>query len=94
MKNVRLIVALTVLLAGAAGVAAAEDRPWELSLGLSYLATSGNSESQTGGLDLSYKHRFAPWGLEAAGSFLKAEADGAETANRTFFGVRGTPNVR
>jgi len=68
----------------------AEDKPWSFSLGLSYLATSGNSDSQTGGLDLSYKRSFDPWGLEVTGSYLKAEADGVDTADRTFLGVRGT----
>jgi putative salt-induced outer membrane protein len=92
MRALRSIVALS-LLAGAAGVAAAEDRPWEFSLGLSYLATSGNTDTRTGGLDLSYKHKFDPWGLEVAGSYLKAEADGIESANRTFLGVRGTRSL-
>jgi putative salt-induced outer membrane protein len=89
MKTTRLIVVL-LLLCSVASMAAAEERPWEFSLGLSYLATSGNTDTKTGGLDLSYKHNFDPWGLEVAGSYLKAEADGIESANRTFLGVRGT----
>ena len=49
--------ALTLL---AALAARAEDQPNKLSLGLSYLATTGNSSSQTGGLDLLFKPRFDP----------------------------------
>jgi putative salt-induced outer membrane protein len=82
--------AIVALLVGLAAPAAAEDRPWSFSLGLSYLATSGNTDTTTGGLDLSYKHNFDPWGLEVAGSYLKAEADGVESANRMFFGVKGS----
>jgi putative salt-induced outer membrane protein len=92
MKTLRCTVAM-LMLVGAAGLAAAEDRPWEFSLGLSYLATSGNTDTRTGGLDLSYKHKFDPWGLEVAGSYLKAEADGIESANRTFLGARGTRSL-
>ena len=92
MKTARLVVA-SMLLVGVAGRAAAEDRPWEFSLGLSYLATSGNSDSQTGGLDLSYKRKFDPWGLEVNGSYLKAEANGVDTADRTALGVRGTRTI-
>jgi putative salt-induced outer membrane protein len=83
-------IAATMFASCLAATVTAEEKPWTFSLGLSYLATSGNSESQTGGLDLSYKHNFDPWGLEVTGSYLKAEADGVETANRTFLGARGT----
>jgi len=89
MKRSALIAAL-LLVSGFTVTATAEEKPWTFSLGLSYLATSGNSESQTGGLDLSYKHNFDPWGLEVTGSYLSAEADGVDTADRTFLGVRGT----
>jgi len=70
--------------------ALAEDNPNKLSLGLSYLATSGNSSSQTGGLDFLYKHSFDPWGLEVSANYLRAEQDGNVTAKKLFAGVRGT----
>ena len=92
MKMTRIALAVLVL-CGLAGGAAAADRPWEFSLGLSYLATSGNSDSQTAGLDLAYKRSFDPWGLELAGSYLNAESNGVDTADRAFLGVRGTRAV-
>ena len=94
MKNVRLIVALTLVLAGVAGMAAAEDRPWEFSLGLSYLATSGNSESQTGGLDLSYKRRFAPWRPRGGRRFPQCRGERYRDRESHVFRRAREPNVR
>jgi len=84
---------VAALFVGGAPALIAEEKPWEFSLGLSYLATTGNSESQTAGLDLAYKRTFGLWGVEAKGSYLRAEADGDETANSTFLGVRGTRSI-
>ena len=88
MNHRALTCALLICAAGAVA-GHAEDKPREFSLGLSYLATSGNSESTTGGLDLSYKRTFDPWGIEVTGSYLRAESNGNETANRAFLVVRG-----
>jgi putative salt-induced outer membrane protein len=74
----------------AVSVARAEDNPNKLSLGLSYLATSGNSSSQTGGLDFLFKRSFDPWGLEVSANYMRAEQSGVETAKKMSFGVRGT----
>jgi putative salt-induced outer membrane protein YdiY len=82
------VITLTLILLGSSFVCA-EDQPTKLSLGLSYLATSGNASSQTGGLDVLYKNDFAPWGIEVAGSYLRAEQDGVVTAEKLFVGVRG-----
>ena len=68
----------------------AEEQPNKLSLGLSYLATTGNSSSQTAGLDLLFKRKFDSWGLEVAANYLRAEQNGVETAKKLFFGARGT----
>ncbi len=73
-----------------AALAAAEDTSDKLSLGLSYLATTGNSSSQTGGIDLQYRHTFDPWGLEANVNWLRAEDHGVVTAKKLYAGVRGT----
>jgi putative salt-induced outer membrane protein len=89
MRSKAMTVVCVLTLLGASAVRA-EDKPAKLSLGLSYLATSGNSSSQTGGLDLLYKQSFDPWGLEVAANFLRAEQDGTVTAERLFFGLRGT----
>jgi len=89
MRMRNTVVTLTLALL-ASRVAWAEEPPDKLSLGLSYLATSGNSSSQTAGVDLAYKHRFDPWGIEAFANFLRAEQAGTLTAKRLFLGVRGT----
>ena len=89
MGRKALTIGLSLLLAGAA-LAGADDNPNKLSLGLSYLATSGNSSSQSGGLDFLYKHAFDPWGLEVAANYLRAEQDGKLTAKKLFGSVRGS----
>lgn len=86
------IVGLTLALLGAA-LASGEEPPNKLSLGFSYLATSGNSSSQTAGLDLAFKHRFDPWGIEASANFLRAQQAGTLSAKKLFLGVRGTRNL-
>ena len=63
---------------------------WSTKLGLSLLATSGNSETETLGFDLEAIRRPMPWGLEVAAQFNRAEQDGAKTAERYHAGVRGT----
>jgi putative salt-induced outer membrane protein len=89
MRSRILVFAFTLTLLGALLVRA-EDKPTTLSLGLSFLATSGNSSSQTGGLELSFKQTFDPWGIEATGNFLRAEQNGVVTAKKLFAGVKGT----
>jgi putative salt-induced outer membrane protein len=83
------IVAATLALL-ACSLASAEDKPSKLSLGLSYLATSGNSSTQTAGVDFLFKHEFAPWGIQVSANFLRAEQDGKLTAKKLYFDVRGT----
>lgn len=61
--------------------------PLTASLGFSWLATSGNSDSSTLGLDFTLKRLPEPWGYEAAANALRAEEDGERTAER--YGARG-----
>lgn len=63
--------------------------PVTLSLGLSYLATTGNSDTSTGGVDAKLTWTTAPWTVEGVASYLRADQDGATTAERTKAGVRG-----
>jgi len=88
--RLRTVVIGSLLLVTAVSFVAAEDNPNKLSLGLSYLATTGNSSSQSGGVDFLYKHQFDPWGLEVAANYLRAEQNGVLTAKKLFVGVRGT----
>lgn len=89
MRPIVWIVGLMAALGGASFVDGAEP-PTKLSLGLSYLATSGNSSSQTAGVDLGFQHSFDPWGLEVTANFLRAEQEGRLTAKKLSLGVRGT----
>lgn len=66
-----------------------EEPLWQSSLGLSYLATSGNSDTSSLGLKLEAARRPAPWGLEAKAFVDRAEENSTVTAERFFAGLRG-----
>jgi len=87
------IVVCAVAVLTLASLAAAEDNTRKLSLGLAYLATSGNSDSSTFGLDLKLDQQTGPWGLETVASFMRAATDGELTAERYSVGVRGKRQV-
>ena len=66
-----------------------EDKgPWESALGLSYVDTSGNSETTAFGLDFKATRKPEPWGLEFTALFNRASDDGVKTAERYFVGGR------
>ena len=70
---------------------ATEQQPfWQGSLGLSYLATSGNTDTSSLGLKLEMTRRPTPWGVELKVVADQAEEDDRLTAERFFTGVRGT----
>ncbi len=75
------VLALAACLA-AAPAAAQESGAWSGTLGLSFVATSGNSDTTTFGLDLGLERKPNPWGWTLAASYLKAEQDGETTAER------------
>ena len=97
MKRVFLCIALALVL-GAAPVLAdegetEEEQPeptWKSNIGLSYVATSGNSDTNTMGLDLLVERRPEPWGLEFIANFNRAEDSGDLTAERYFASARAT----
>jgi len=62
---------------------------WTGSLALSYLATTGNSETETVGFDTAWARRPTPWGLEIRALAHRAETDGSATAERYLASVRG-----
>lgn len=71
--------------------AEAEPEPeplWVNKLGLSYLSTSGNTDTQTFGLDYVMERKPTPWGLDVVASFNRADQDGELTAERYFAGIR------
>lgn len=84
-------VVLSLALGLAAAAATAEDpgKPWTGSLGLSYLATSGNADTSSLGIEATVKRKPAPWGIDIAALALRAEKDGVKTAERVFGRARG-----
>ncbi len=88
---------LTLL--GSAPIAAQESCPcpppapppplWTGSAGLAYLATSGNTDTESLGFTASFARQPTPWGLEVTASANRSESNGATTAERYFGGVRG-----
>jgi putative salt-induced outer membrane protein YdiY len=97
MKRVFLCIGLALVL-GAAPVLAdegetEEEQPeptWKSNIGLSYVATSGNSDTNTMGLDLLVERKPEPWGLEFIANFNRAEDSGDLTAERYFASARAT----
>ncbi len=86
---------ITLLLLGSTLPLAAADEtvedaasPWTGSLGLAYLATSGNSDTTTFGLDFKMERAPTPWGLEVIAAFNRADEDSVKTAERYLVGVR------
>ncbi len=63
---------------------------WTGNAALSYVSTTGNTDTSSFGLDFSFVRRPTPWGFEAYGLFNRAEDTGELTAERYLAGVRGT----
>ncbi len=59
------------------------------SLGLSYIATSGNSDTSSLGIEATVKRKPDPWGIEISALVFRAEKDGDKTAERAFGRARG-----
>ena len=88
----RTCVAGLVVLLSALPVAAddAAKTPWSGSLGLSLLATTGNSDTDSLGVEFGLKRVPDPWGIEIGAKYLRATQDGITNAERYLAGVRGT----
>jgi len=62
---------------------------WSGSAGLSYLATTGNSDTKTLGFDFDLKKIPDPWGLQLTASYLRNSDSGETTAERYGAVLRG-----
>ena len=62
---------------------------WTGSVGLSYISTSGNSDTSSLGLAAAWSRKPTPWGLDIVAAAQRAEDNGNKTAERYFAGVRG-----
>ncbi|HPW55279.1 MAG TPA: DUF481 domain-containing protein [Thermoanaerobaculaceae bacterium] len=78
-----------VILVSSAVAAEDSGKPWNGSFGLSYLATSGNSDTSSLGIEVTVKRKPAPWGIDLSALVLRAEKDGVKSAERVFGRARG-----
>jgi putative salt-induced outer membrane protein len=91
-KRTILIAFVAVALTAWPLVAQEEEAPpepnWVNSLGLSYVGTSGNTDTSSLGLDFKSTRKPTPWGLELSASFTRAEDNGVTTAEQYYVGGR------
>jgi putative salt-induced outer membrane protein len=66
---------------------------WVGSLGLSWVATSGNSDTSSIGLDFDLEKKADPWGLVFVGRGNRAQDSGTITAENYLFGARAVRKV-
>jgi putative salt-induced outer membrane protein len=96
-SRVSLLIATAAVLFVAAGPAVAQEEEeappepnWSNELGLSYVGTTGNTETSTLGLDFKSVRKPTPWGLDLAASFTRAEDGNVVTAEQYYLGGRAT----
>ncbi len=61
---------------------------WSTNLGLTYLATSGNTDTRSFGFDLKVERKPAPWGVEIVAAANQTDENGTATAERYLAGAR------
>jgi putative salt-induced outer membrane protein len=69
--------------ATAAAPPAKQAPTWDLKLGLSYLATTGNADTSSSGVDASYNKVWKLWSLETTAAAVRATRNDIETAEST-----------
>ena len=95
MKKIAVICLLAITLmsmpafAEEAPKAETPDPLWTGNTGLSYVSTTGNTDTSSFGLDFSFIRRPTPWGFEIYGLFNQADDSGEKTAERYLAGIRG-----
>ena len=82
------LAAIPVLAQEEGGEEAAPEPLWESALGLSYVATTGNTETSSFGLDFKAARRPTPWGLDLVATFTRAEENENLTAEQYLVGGR------
>ena len=66
------------------------DQPsWDFKLGLSYLATAGNTDTSSAGLDASYRREWGLWSLDSNAAAVRATRNDVKTAESSNVQVRG-----
>jgi putative salt-induced outer membrane protein len=93
MRTTILASVLTLMMAAVPVLADEEEAPpeptWTGEAGLSFVATGGNSDSETLGLNFTVERKPTPWGVVFGASFIRAEQEGELTAERYTGFVRG-----
>lgn len=70
------------------------DPNWDLKLGFSYLATSGNTDTSSAGFDARYVQDWKLWGLEATAGAVRATRNDRKTAESYNAQIRGRRRIR
>jgi len=83
-----LIVGVVPALAQEAAEEEEKEPAWKGSLGLSWVATSGNTDTSSLGLDFGLERKAEPWGLALIVKGNRAEDQGARTAENYLFSGR------
>jgi putative salt-induced outer membrane protein len=89
---VGLVAALAAWPAMAQEAGAEEEAPepnWKNEVGLSYVGTTGNTDTSSFGLDYKGERKPTPWGLNLVAMFTRAENEGVVTAEQYLVGARG-----
>lgn len=66
---------------------------WDLKLGLSYLATSGNTDNSSAGIDTTYRRTWGVWSLDASAAAVRATRNDVETAENASSQLRGRRKI-
>lgn len=66
-----------------------EQPSWDFKLGLSYLATAGNTDTSSAGLDASYRREWGLWSLDSNAAAVRATRNDVKTAESSNAQVRG-----
>ncbi len=66
---------------------------WDFRLGLSYLATAGNVETSSTGVDAGYRREWGVWSLDANAAAVRATRNDMETAESVHSQLRGRRKI-
>lgn len=91
-----LVVVVALAVTPAAAQEEAEEVPeplWTSALGLSYVGTSGNTDTTSFGLDFKSERKPTPWGLNLMATFTRAEDNSVVTAEQYLVGGRATRSL-